>query len=879
MAFAPASFGDIVALIQVTAKVIQALDETHGASAEMQRSPHNSRITVFYVSADVTLAIRRHVEDSSAILERLGKILAPSSHDKTSKSILKQSYRRLKWTFKQKAEAATLQSHLQDHHQAIQTLLLGIVNISPSLSYRSEGALVVKDFMDSTLLLQWDDCSTWTGLMNRLVEYHSTRPGASHVAAGNFTILDPFNCPIDETKWNLVLEKRYHIKLAVNEVEMQDVAEVSDFSTPTIVRMVSGYRMIPNVGIRIPVTDGSFMSFQELVSLTGRRKPPPVLKAPSIFRNVYHVTRKRRVRFMARREITSTNHDFRFMLFEMVAFNGIAGNTFYDSNFLQCQILHAAGNDFERTVFQLCDFGHSSDPDSCGSSNFFESTFIASRLRSIHNALFTRPDFMHCLLDNSLNNCHSASNTFLEPFFTLSILTSIHNAHFEGSDFLGCGFLNSNDRYPGSPNTFLNGVFTISWFKSLRDIRFERPYFMGCLFLSVCDSRFERPNFMGCALQSIRGTHFEIPDFTGCLFDNSYHGYPSSSSNTFFKPRFTACVLKGIRDSRFECPVFEGCIFVIADDFLASNTLIRPVFNRCTFTITSASCEFVSNTLIGPVYNQCQFSFPCATSIASQYTDTSELGTLRVATNSFLDTDTSNSELGTWIQLTFREKQVLLRSFGSATYGSMNVIILAPPENSSSLLPRCVGTIDWYEKGGAGGEITEGPDALGIPPNDDSERDRPHECAPETGAGVPPVVGALNPRNSNLKVPRLNTKEWVVLFLFSFLYTSNIVVSNASLGLVTVPFHEVIRSSTPLFTVLLSALILIMQCSKAKLLALVLLVVGVGFATYDDYYFTVLGFFLELLGMLLAAMMTVVTNVILVRRGSGSVSASAGAKM
>jgi len=40
---------------------------------------------------------------------------------------------------------------------------------------------------------------------------------------------------------------------------------------------------------------------------------------------------------------------------------------------------------------------------------------------------------------------------------------------------------------------------------------------------------------------------------------------------------------------------------------------------------------------------------------------------------------------------------------------------------------------------------------------------------------------------SSLGVPNLKGKELVVLFLFSILYTVNIVVSNASLRLVTVP--------------------------------------------------------------------------------------------
>lgn len=97
-------------------------------------------------------------------------------------------------------------------------------------------------------------------------------------------------------------------------------------------------------------------------------------------------------------------------------------------------------------------------------------------------------------------------------------------------------------------------------------------------------------------------------------------------------------------------------------------------------------------------------------------------------------------------------------------------------------------------------------------------------------------------------LPSLAGPELVVLFLFSLLYTINIVVSNASLRLVTVPvgfisklmpqtltfnvhqFHQVVRASTPFFTVMFSALLFGKGCSQRKLWSLVPVVAGVGFA-------------------------------------------------
>lgn len=50
--------------------------------------------------------------------------------------------------------------------------------------------------------------------------------------------------------------------------------------------------------------------------------------------------------------------------------------------------------------------------------------------------------------------------------------------------------------------------------------------------------------------------------------------------------------------------------------------------------------------------------------------------------------------------------------------------------------------------------------------------------------------------------------------------------------------------------------------SLPKILSLVPVVAGVGFTTYGDYYFTRWGLFLTLLGTFLAALKTVVTNML-----------------
>ncbi|WVQ82526.1 hypothetical protein IAT38_004655 [Cryptococcus sp. DSM 104549] len=114
---------------------------------------------------------------------------------------------------------------------------------------------------------------------------------------------------------------------------------------------------------------------------------------------------------------------------------------------------------------------------------------------------------------------------------------------------------------------------------------------------------------------------------------------------------------------------------------------------------------------------------------------------------------------------------------------------------------------------------------------------------------------------------RLTQKENLILAAFSVLYTINIAVSNISLQLVSIPFHQVVRASTPLFTIVISTIFLRTSFSFMKLVSLLPVVAGVGFATYGDYSFTAWGMILTLLGTFFAALKTVVTN--LIQTGAG----------
>ncbi|GAA5970405.1 hypothetical protein JCM3765_005686 [Sporobolomyces pararoseus] len=113
---------------------------------------------------------------------------------------------------------------------------------------------------------------------------------------------------------------------------------------------------------------------------------------------------------------------------------------------------------------------------------------------------------------------------------------------------------------------------------------------------------------------------------------------------------------------------------------------------------------------------------------------------------------------------------------------------------------------------------------------------------------------------------RLTTKENGVMLAFSGLYTINIAVSNLSLHLVSVPFHQVVRAMTPLFTMALSIALYRKRYSRQTYLSLMPVIMGVGLATFGDYSATAWGFCLTLIGAVLAALKTIITNRVQVGR-------------
>ncbi|EPE07384.1 triose-phosphate transporter [Ophiostoma piceae UAMH 11346] len=106
----------------------------------------------------------------------------------------------------------------------------------------------------------------------------------------------------------------------------------------------------------------------------------------------------------------------------------------------------------------------------------------------------------------------------------------------------------------------------------------------------------------------------------------------------------------------------------------------------------------------------------------------------------------------------------------------------------------------------------------------------------------------------------LARRDESVLLAFSVLFTINIAISNVSLAMVSIPFHQIMRSTCPVFTVLIYRIRYKRTYATKTYLSLIPVVCGVGLATYGDYYFTPAGFVLTSLGVVLASAKTVATN-------------------
>ena len=115
----------------------------------------------------------------------------------------------------------------------------------------------------------------------------------------------------------------------------------------------------------------------------------------------------------------------------------------------------------------------------------------------------------------------------------------------------------------------------------------------------------------------------------------------------------------------------------------------------------------------------------------------------------------------------------------------------------------------------------------------------------------------------SVKQKTLNPQGRKMITFFSLLFAANIAVGNNSLRYVSVNFNQVMRSLVPGVTMLLGAFWLNKSFSAARKLAVIPIMVGVAMATYGELRFTMLGFAVTVLCVILAALKVVVSGEVL----------------
>ncbi|KAJ3123581.1 UAA transporter [Physocladia obscura] len=113
------------------------------------------------------------------------------------------------------------------------------------------------------------------------------------------------------------------------------------------------------------------------------------------------------------------------------------------------------------------------------------------------------------------------------------------------------------------------------------------------------------------------------------------------------------------------------------------------------------------------------------------------------------------------------------------------------------------------------------------------------------------------------QVPLTARKDQIVVLVFSVLYTVNIAVSNISLNMVSLPFHQIVRSTNPAVTIFLEWAFL----GRWKDGVGRDVIFGVGMATLGEYDFTTAGFLATFLGTVLSSIKGISTNTLLAGNG------------
>lgn len=101
------------------------------------------------------------------------------------------------------------------------------------------------------------------------------------------------------------------------------------------------------------------------------------------------------------------------------------------------------------------------------------------------------------------------------------------------------------------------------------------------------------------------------------------------------------------------------------------------------------------------------------------------------------------------------------------------------------------------------------------------------------------------------RLSTLSRRNHLVMIAYSVLFSINIFFSNYSLSLVSLTFFQIIRNTSPIFTVLLELTFFNRSYSVATYISLVPMVLGAVMTGSGEIQFTFLGLFVSVIGVLL----------------------------